>query len=104
MSELSPVVAPQVASYTDCLSGTASEGRAFLRVISQEGKSIHRAAGPLDSELGALMWAPSSTPTPRRSTSSPPSQPVTAPSSTPAKLSTRAGTVGTQSVVVRSHQ
>src|SRR5262245_60325741 len=40
-----------------------------------------------DSELGALRFAPSSTPTPIRSTNSPPNQPVTSASNAPASES-----------------
>ena len=50
-----------------------------------------RPGGGLVSELGASRCAPGSTPTPSRSTSSPPSHPVTAPSTTPTKLDASAG-------------
>src|SRR4051794_14276726 len=60
-------------------------------------------AGP-DNELGALTFAPSSTPTPRRSTSSPPSQPVTSAIPT-ATAEITIGTVpGASGAPRRSHQ
>ncbi len=48
----------------------------------------------LDKELGALTCAPSSTPTPSRSTSSPPNQPATTAITTAAKERARASPVG----------
>src|SRR5215213_2815043 len=51
-------------------------------------------AEPVVRELGASRCAPSSTPTPRRSTSSPPSQPVAPASRKATKPATRAAVVG----------
>src|ERR687893_500194 len=47
-------------------------------------------AGSSDRELGESRWAPSSTPTPRRSTNSPPSQPVTRAMTAPVRPETMA--------------
>src|SRR5215510_661420 len=51
--------------------------------IPATGRPEVSVAGCPDSELGALRFAPLSTPTPRRSTSSPPNQPVTSASPAP---------------------
>ena|SRR6185295_11844258 len=48
----------------------------------------------VSSELGALAFAPSSTPTPSRTTSSPPSQPVTNSSAVPRTENVRAAPLG----------
>src|SRR3954451_188695 len=66
-----------------------------------------RAADPvlaaeLESELGALRLAPSSTPTPCRSTSSPPSQPVAAARAKPANESTYPTVVGSYGIKARA--
>src|SRR4051812_38338668 len=61
-------------------------------------------AARLESELGASRLAPGSTPTPRRSTSSPPSQPVTSAPSTPTSCKRRGRPVGAPGVSRRSHQ
>jgi hypothetical protein len=51
-------------------------------------------AGRPESEFGASRCAPRSTPTPKRSTNSPPSQPVTSASTTATKPSTSAPVLG----------
>ena len=56
--------------------------------------SCMRKTGPGASELLASRWASLSTPTPRRSTSSPPRQTVTNGRPAPAKVSARASAGG----------
>src|SRR5206468_13131920 len=55
-------------------------------------------------EFGAFRFAPSSTPTPSRSTSSPPSQPPNRDSPSPINDSTLANISGRSGSVRRSHQ
>src|SRR4051794_16183274 len=52
-------------------------------------------AVPRDNELGAFTFAPSSTPTPSLSTSSPPNHPVTVAMATATRLRTNASVLGT---------
>src|SRR5215213_4336918 len=65
------------------LLSLAAPGSSQRRPAGEAGAAVLCAGCP-ERELGASTLAPSSTPMPRRSTSSPPSQPVTSASRTPA--------------------
>src|SRR5215210_4869352 len=61
-------------------------------------------AGNPERELGESRWAPSSTPTPSRSTNSPPNQPVTTAITTPVSPATMAPVGSTSGLSRRSTQ
>src|SRR5262249_23437562 len=70
-------IPPEGQAVVACLRGMS-----FSRSHDGTGRHLPAAVRP-DIELGALRFAPLSTPTPRRSTNSPPNQPVTSASTAP---------------------
>lgn len=74
-------------------TGYASKPGPYLRTGTDRARA-YSVAGRCESELGESRCAPSSTPTASRSTSSPPSQPVTSASDTARPESTSAAMLG----------